>query len=342
MKIVKKSLTGFLVLIFILTITSLSHAKAIPLSSIKVSTPPKLDGKGDDAAWAKAEGIEVEAEDGPEIEIRTVHTKDRVYFRMSWNDWTESIHGDKWVYNGSKWSVKQEKRWEDEPSWEADSDHFCFQWPLRDEVLVNKFAKKGCAVLCHKSERENKMFTDGPHEGSDIWQWRASTTNPLGYMDDGYLDHTILSKKDEKNANKRINAAHKWDELGKGGMTQKRNKKGKGPQWMAKTSTKEPFLIQGQETPINMSKIKKGDAIPGWLLAKPNGSRGDIDAVAKYDKAKGQWTLELSRKLVTDDPGHDVQFDDLSKTYHFGIAVWENDRLYGHARVEKPIALKFK
>jgi len=91
-----------------------------------------------------------------------------------------------------------------------------------------------------------------------------------------------------------------------------------------------------------MSKIKKGDAIPGWLLARPNGSRGDIDAVAKYDKKKGQWNLELSRKLVTNDPEHDVQFSDLSKTYYFGIAVWENDRLYGHTRVKKPIALKFK
>ena len=95
-------------------------------------------------------------------------------------------------------------------------------------------------------------------------------------------------------------------------------------------------------TPIDMSKIKKGDVIPRWLLARPNGSRGDITAAAKYDKGKGKWTLELSRKLVTDDPEHDVQFGDLSQTYYFGIAVWENDRLYGHTRVKKPIALTFK
>ena len=35
-------------------------------------------------------------------------------------------------------------------------------------------------------------------------------------------------------------------------------------------------------------------------------------------------------------------FNDLTKTYYFGIAVWENDKLYGHTRVKKPIALKFK
>jgi len=74
-----------------------------------------------DAAWAKAKRIEVEAEDGPEIIIKTVYTEDRVYFRMSWKDWTESINMDKWVYDGSKWGVKQEKRWEDEPPWRGRS-----------------------------------------------------------------------------------------------------------------------------------------------------------------------------------------------------------------------------
>ncbi len=272
------------------------YAKAQPLVSVKVDAPPKVDGKGEDDVWGKSRSVEVEAEDGPEINVKTVHTNDKIYFLLSWQDHTESINLDKWVFDGSKWGVKQEIRWEDEPPWEADSDHFCFQWPLKDEVLVKKFSKKGCAVFCHKPERENK----------------------------------------------RINAAHKWDELGTGGSKPARNKEGKGPKWIPKDSPNSPFLIKGQETPIDMSKIKKGDAIPGWLLARPNGSRGDITAAAKYDKGKGQWTLELSRKLVTRDPEHDVQFSDLSKTYYFGIAVWENDRLYGHTRVKKPIALKFK
>lgn len=337
-----KPLMGFIAIISIFAYAPLSHAKAIPLTSVKVKIPPKLDGKEQDDAWKKAKPVEVEAEDGPEIYIKSVHTKDKVFFLLTWKDWTESINSDKWVYDGNKWGIKQEKRWEDEPPWEADSDRFCFQWPLRDEVLIKKFAKKGCAVLCHKPEKENKMFTNGPHEASDIWQWRASTTNPLGYADDGFLDHTNISKKDERNADKRINAAHKWDEPGPGGNINVRNKEGEGPKWMSKASSKKSFLIKGQEVPLNISRIKKGDAIPGWVLARPNGSRGDIDASAKYDKDKGSWTLELSRKLVTDDPAHDVQFDDLSKSYYFGIAVWENDRLYGHTRVKKPIALTFK
>ena len=336
-----KPLIGFLALTLILTYTQLSHAKAKPLISVKVDVPPQLDGKGGDDAWEQAKPAEVEAEDGPEISIRTVYTQDRLYFLLSWKDETESTNMDKWVYDGDKWGLKQEKRWEEEPPWEADSDRFCFQWPIRDDNLVKKFAKKGCAILCHKPEKESKMYTYGPHEGSDIWQWRASTTNPLGYADDGFLDHTNISKKEERDPEKRTNAAHKWDELGAGELNFVRNKEGEGPKWMSKVSSSEPFLIKGQEIPLDMSKIKKGDAIPGWLLDRPKGSRGEIDAAAKFNQEEGLWTLELSRKLVTNDKAHDVQFDDLSKTYYFGIAVWENDRLYGHTRVKKPFALTF-
>lgn len=342
MMFIIKPLIGVLALTLILVNTQLAFAKAKSLISVKVDAPPKLDGKGKDVAWAKAKGVDVEAEDGPEINIKTVYTKDRVYFRLSWKDSTESIHLDKWVYDGKKWGVKQEIRWEDEDPWEADSDRFCFQWPIKDDNLIKRFSEKGCSVLCHKPEKENKMFVKKPHEASDIWQWRASTTNPLGYADDGFLDHTNISKKDERNAEKRTNAAHKWDALGKAGVTNIQNKEDDGPKWMSKASSQEPFLMKGKEIPLEKAKIKKGDTIPGWLLARPNGSRGDIDAAAGYDKKLGLWMLELSRKLVTNDKKHDVQFDDLSKTYYFGIAVWENDRLYGHARVKKPFALTFK
>lgn len=334
-------LTGFLALTVVLAYATFSYAKANPLISVKADIPPELDGKADDKVWEKAIPLTVEAEDGPEIEIRTAYTDDRIYFLLSWKDWTESRNQDKWVYDGKKWGVMQEKRWEDEDPWEADTDRFCFQWPLRDDNLIKKFAQKGCAVLCHKPEKENKMFTNGPHEASDIWQWRASTTDPLGYADDGYLDHTSVAKKDERDAYKRINAAHKWDDPGQG-LVNERNIKGNGPRWVSKFSPKGSFLIKGQEVPIDMSKVKKGDTVPGWSLARPAGSRGDISASAWYDKDEGVWTLELSRKLVTGDPEHDVQFDDLSRTYYFGIAVWENDNLYGHTRVKKPFGLSFE
>jgi hypothetical protein len=50
----------------------------------------------------------------------------------------------------------------------------------------------------------------------------------------------------------------------------------------------------------------------------------------------------FGRRLVTTDKGHDVQFDDLKKTYYFGIAVFDNDGSNVHTRPLDPVALTFK
>ena len=319
-----------------------SFSKAKPLVSAKVETPPELDGDGGDDAWEGAKEVVVEAEDGPEISVRTVYTKERVYFLVSWEDFTKSVDMDEWIFDGDKWGIKQETRWEDEPPWDADTDRLAFQWPIRDAEFVEVFGDKGCKKICHSPEKEDKMYTDNSNQVTDIWQWKAALTDPLDYADDGYLDHSNLLKKDEPDDYKRINVAHKWDDTGSGGLNFARNKASDGPKWMPKSGANKVFLVKGEETPLDASKIKKGDTLPGYLLARPRGSRGDIDAAAKYNEVDALWTVELSRKLFTNDKEHDIQFDDLSKPYYFGLAVWENEDLYNHTRVRKPFVLTFK
>ena len=52
------------------------------------------------------------------------------------------------------------------------------------------------------------------------------------------------------------------------------------------------------------------------------------------------WTLELGRALVTGSE-FDVQFDDLSKPYYFGVAVFDNAQVR-HAYQYKSEALVFQ
>ncbi|MGQ0703467.1 MAG: ethylbenzene dehydrogenase-related protein [Gemmatimonadales bacterium] len=40
----------------------------------------------------------------------------------------------------------------------------------------------------------------------------------------------------------------------------------------------------------------------------------------------GSWVLEIRRRLVTGDPT-DVQFDDLTRQYAFGVAVFDNAQI---------------
>lgn len=46
----------------------------------------------------------------------------------------------------------------------------------------------------------------------------------------------------------------------------------------------------------------------------------------------GVWTLEFGRDLVTESE-FDVQFDDLTQAYHFGVAVFDNAQVR-HAHVD--------
>ena len=312
------------------------------LVSVKVSTPPKLDGSGDDEAWKLAKAVKVEAENGPEISIKSVYTDSELFLLVVWEDDSESIYANQWIYDGKKWGIRQEVRVKGEPPRDADSDRLGFQWVINDSI--KEFPDKGCTVLCHSPEKEDKMYTNSPGERTDIWLWKAAITNPLGYADDNFLDNTNLSIKDEPDKIKRINAAHRGDDIEPGGVDFEPNIMGDKPKWMYKKggSSNNPFLIRGTEISFNPSGFKKGDTLPGWCLARPKGSRGDIDASGRYYKDDLTWVVEIRRKLTTGDKEHDVQFNDLKKSYYFGLAVWENDALFKHTRVKKPFGLSFK
>jgi hypothetical protein len=54
----------------------------------------------------------------------------------------------------------------------------------------------------------------------------------------------------------------------------------------------------------------------------------------------GEWTLEFSRALTTAGE-HDIQFNDLTKAYTFGVAVFDNAQVR-HAFNPKPAKLTFE
>lgn len=80
-------------------------------------------------------------------------------------------------------------------------------------------------------------------------------------------------------------------------------------------------------------------AVPERILQQPSGSRGDIMEGARW--ADGTWTVEIARKLVT-GYNDDVQFEDLTENYHFGVAVMDNTGGEGHSfQLGAPISLTF-
>jgi hypothetical protein len=307
----------------------------IPVESTKVETAPKVDGDGNDEAWQKAKVAEIQTKDGPKAILKSVYTDKEIFFLITWPDETQSISMDMWEFRDGAWAIKQEPRYGGSQSWDADQDRLAFQWNAHESVAG--FNEKGCIVLCHVEEKEDRMHTAGPDQNTDLWQWKAAQTNPLGKMDNGYLDNAVISKKDQPDEEKRLYIAHKWD----GDESFVRNLEGDGPKWMSKGGLdKEPFLMKGNEAPFDKRAAKPGDTIPGWILNDLTKGRDVINAKGVYKD--GHWTLEIGRALVTDNKKTDVQFEDLKKPYHFGIAIWENDRMFGHMRADGPYMLTFK
>jgi hypothetical protein len=316
------------------------------LISVKVTFSPKLDGSGDDAAWRNAPELKAQAKNGPEISLRSIYTSDSLYMLISWEDETKSVNKNMWIYEGKKWDhLKEQRIYEAKPT-NSGEDRLALNWPINDSI--KGFAEKGCLLICHDSgrfaKRESRMATNGPAEFADQWHWKAARTNPIRYTDDKWMDHKVLSNAHEPNLKKRREAAQHGDAKGEGNLNYSDNKTKDGkPKFVHNVETTDSYFLKKDDAnPIDYSNatFKKGDTIPGYILARPRGSRGDIDTVGVWKD--GRWTLEIGRKLVTGDKAHDVQFDDLKNTYYFGIAVFGNDGSNVHTRPLDPIALTFK
>jgi hypothetical protein len=269
------------------------------LESLEVTSSPNIDGSSSDATWENAPELKVQTKDGPEISLRSVYTADSLYMLISWSDETESIKKNMWVYNGTKWDhLKEQKVYEPEPT-KLDEDRLAIHWPINDSI--KGFADKGCLLVCHDagnfSKRESRMFTNSPTEFLDQWHWKAARTNPIGYLDDKWMDNKVLTQAQEPDLHERREAAHHGDAKGDGNLNYSNNKTEDGrPKFWSKDGTVGSlFLRKENSIPIDYSKatFNKGDTIPGYILARPKGSRGDVDAIAVWQQ--GRWTLEIGR-----------------------------------------------
>lgn len=159
-------------------------------------------------------------------------------------------------------------------------------------------------------------------------------TGPVAQIDDQYLDSTRYDKE------KSPEAGRKSDPKTAGGYVDNVSDDKKGPKFAAKGNKPAPpyWILDQEKEAIDGSKYKAGQEVAGIIIAPFTGDRGDISARANWNN--GMWTLEFSRKLKTGSQ-YDVQFDDLSKAYAFGVAVFDNAQVR-HAFATQPNKLVFQ
>lgn len=322
------------------------------LVSVKAETAPTIDGTVD-PVWERARAYKVtldkttyEPSNGYKgvtktiVTLRSVYDAEHIYFLVQYEDPTQSLTRGPWVKQpDGTWKrlANPDSTGHENTYYE---DKLAFLW----NINATGFSNKGCDVACHKArggklngiedKSPGRMYTDKPGETLDMWHWKGVRTNPVGQVDDQYIDDT-------KDPSKNAEYGRKGDAKTGGGYEDNINKDKTGPAFMSKTPGAKQWILASEKTEFT-DTFKPGDVVPSIIIAPFTGSRGDIEGKGVWKD--GVWTIEIKRKLVTTGEKakeQDVQFDNLKKPYYFGLAVFDNTAI-NHVYHEGVHKLTFK
>lgn len=282
----KRSLLQALFTVLLLT----SAINASAQSTIVVEEgAPTLDGVASEGEWPAA----LVTQRG--VSLSALADGSFLYILASWEDDDEDILKNRMVYNGSRWAKAE------------DEDRIAFLFDMGQ--TGNDGAN--CQAFCHFPS----MNTNGGVV--DVWQWKAASTNPMGYSEDTYWD-AVGQQIDEGVTASLLND-----------LTASQL-----PTFMAATdpgamadflaenadalNAFDPYGTQDAHTVAEAvdyddSATFTTDAqVPGYLLRVPSGDVADVQTAGKY--SDGKWTVEFKRKYDGGDhdftvvPGASVKF----------------------------------
>lgn len=323
--------------------TSSFALAADTLSSYKADGTITLDGNVE-SAWEKAKTLEVRLDKLPyqpenykgitstTVNLKSLYDDKHVYFLVEYADPTKSLARYPWEKqaDGSWKQLKDKDHTGHDNVWYEDK--MAFFWQINK---VRGFEKKGCDAACHMQNGDGKIagidqtgiapgrkFTRKPGETIDMWHWKSVRLNPVGQIDDQFVDHI----KDPK-ANK--NWGRHGDSKTGGGYSNNANADKTAPAYMNRTQDglNDYTITPAQQTEF-VDTFKTGDRVPAIIAQPLTGSRGDIWARGVWND--GKWTIEIKRERITTGDNakiQDVQFSDLDKTYHFGVSVFDNSQI---------------
>lgn len=291
--------------------------------SVKVDSAPVLDGQAE-ALWTKAGAITIPVTGGAnsgstQVTLKSVYTADSVYFLAQWADPTESLRRSPWQKQAdSSWKKLKDPNDKGGDNNVYYEDKMAFIWNINDSIAG--FNEQGCAVTCHMGEPDKAFgnkYTANAGEMGDIWHWKGVRTGTVGQIDDQYVDNTRYD------AQKSPEAGRKSDPKTGGGYLDNQTDDKKLPKYALPGNKPTPpyWIIDSEKVAFDDSKYAASNEVPGIIISPFTGDRGDLTAKSVYKD--GKYTLEWSRKLTTGGQ-YDVQYADLTRSYFFGVAVFDN------------------
>ena len=301
---------------------------AAPAGKPNTLTAVKVDATSLDASasyWANAPIMAIDTKaakegnpDGPTVKMQAVYDGEFISIRSEWADPTESLKSV-WSWDGTAFSKVS-----------GDEDRLMLVFPIQNNA---EFASKGCAAACHntsENEAEWWMGSEDPALTYDAWHGKSTRTYPAGYVDDKWW--SVLKDPTDPGSSRPGDAKDSGGE--KANTTEDKS----GPAFMSPDGPKAEFILAANAVPVDTSLLTAGDTIPGYVLEKPVGSRGDIEASAEW--ADGTWVVVMRRSLNT---GHD---DDVTmtppKALPFGMSVVDNGGGLPHTIAPEVLTLEWK
>ena len=250
--------------------------------------------------------------------LKAVYDDEMVYFVASWADPTESFFRSPWVKNDDgSWTLMVDPEDQGGDNNLYYEDKLAFIWPIANSMPG--FEDRGCAVACHEGEDPKpygNKYTKEEGQMGDIWHWKS--VRNLSQIDDQYLDWTQYSEETKE-------AGRHSDPKDSGGYADNATEDKMLPAFIGPegypTDGSPGYILESEAVAFDDALFAAGDYIPAIIKSIIVGDRGDISA--EWQWADGVWTLEFSRKLVTGSE-YDVQFDDLTAVYNFGVATFDN------------------
>jgi hypothetical protein len=351
-------------------------ADTLTIHRISPAERPLIDGESSDAIWQKVRPISVVTERGGNfsgtgettISIQAVHDGTYAYFLFIWDDPTRSLKQLPLRKSPKGWELLHDGyEYSDERSF--NEDKFSVLLTTLDTALAGDLTfHAGTEPAAGKPKTlsgRGLHYTSGEGVFVDVWQWKATSTNPSMFCDDNYFGPPAEAIKaqfdgmapyrggfaaDPGTANYQDNFAQRWPLGYLTSVTPRRLPKdsdktvaalgnldldpnhgeSEGARWYMTEEESLPYSAELDR------QIPEGTIIPGVIIAgKYSGDRADVRCVGRW--AAGRWALEIVRRLEVQSR-YDVPIR--SGTF-MRVAAFDHAQIR-HTRHVRPIRLEVK
>jgi hypothetical protein len=345
----------------------------LKIHRITATEAPLLDGETSDPIWHDVTPLRVITNRGgnfddrgeTRIEIRAVHDGTWAYFLFVWDDSTRSLKQLPLVKTDKGWMLLHEGH-EIGDEHKYNEDKFSVLLTTLDVTLAGDrtfhASPKPLADAPATTTGRGLHYTADGKTFVDVWQWKATSTGAMGWMDDDHFGPPAAA-----------DAAHDGSAY-RGGFSADPGESGyadnfveaPGPSGQVDRVTprrlpRDPAAMAKSMGPINLdpdhgdgeqtrwfmteqesmpysveadSRIPNGTVIPGVIVnGQFSGDRADIRCAARW--ATGRWALEVARKLDTQSP-LDVA---IASGVFMRVAAFDHSQIQ-HTRHVRPIRIE--